>query len=112
MSYWILPESGIPISVSIVQRLMNSERSTDEIEAHMKECDAKIKSVMESDSANLSHRLHNVETSKIIDHGNEGAEFFDDFTRFIDHVVLAHVDDIVTWKWQLRWHGVGSTPRR
>ena len=42
MPYWTLPESGIPISVTMVQRLTNDERSTDEVKNRMREFEGKI----------------------------------------------------------------------
>ena len=42
MSYWTLPESGIPISATTVQRLTNDERSTDEVKNRMREFEEKI----------------------------------------------------------------------
>lgn len=35
MSYWILPDSAIPVSATTVQRLTNDERSTDEMKLQM-----------------------------------------------------------------------------
>ena len=93
MSYWILPESGIPISATTVQRLTNDERSTEVVKQRMREYDEKVKSVLEAESADLSQRLQDVETSKLIDHENEDPEFFEEFTRVIDDATLAHADD-------------------
>jgi hypothetical protein len=39
MSYWLLPESGIPISATTVQRMTNDEKSTDEIQKRMVQYD-------------------------------------------------------------------------
>ena len=36
MSYWVLPESGIPVSVTTVQRVTNAEVSTDEMKSRMR----------------------------------------------------------------------------
>ena len=35
MSYWILPESGIPISVTKIQRMRHLEKSTDKYKKEM-----------------------------------------------------------------------------
>ena len=35
MSYCVLPESGIPVSVTTVQRMTNPELSTDEMQKRM-----------------------------------------------------------------------------
>jgi len=68
MSYWIFPASGIPISASTVQHLTNDERSTDKTKRLMNEFEHKVKAVFETQTADITNRLHNVEASKIIDH--------------------------------------------
>jgi hypothetical protein len=83
MSYWILPESGIPVSASTVQRLTNDERNTDETKKRMDECDDKVKVIFEAQTADMTNRLHDIETSKVIDHECEDPDFFDAFTRVI-----------------------------
>ena len=35
MSHWILPQLGIPISVTVVQRVTNLEKKTDEMKKRM-----------------------------------------------------------------------------
>ena len=93
MSYWILPESGIPISATTVQRLTNDERSTDEVQRRMDEYEVSLKRVFETQSADITSQLRDVETNKIIDHEDEDPEFYREFTRVIDDATLAHADD-------------------
>ena len=96
MSYWILPESCIPISASTVQRLTNDERSTDEMKSRMLEYETKVKTALEAASADIANRIPNsIDTSRIIDHENEDPQFFDAFTRVIDDATLPHADDNV-----------------
>ena len=59
MSYWILLESGIPISASTVQWLTNDERSTDEVKKRMHDFDDKAKAVFE-----IMHAFLNVAPTK------------------------------------------------
>jgi hypothetical protein len=92
MSYWILPDSGIPISASTVQRLTNDERSTDEVQERMSVFEDKVKAVFETQAADLTNSLHDVAGNKIIDHEDEDPDFFDEFTRTIDEAALAHAD--------------------
>ncbi len=106
MLYWILPESGIPISVSTVQRLTNDERSTDEVQKRMSNFEDKTKVVFEAQAADITNSLHDIPSSKIIDHENEDQEFFDEFTRMIDDATLAHADDVLRDSSQ--WVEVGS----
>ena len=84
MSYWILPESGIPISASTVQRLTNDERSTNEVQKRMNDFDDKRKAVFEAQNVDITNELHDISSSKIIDHEDEDQEFFNEFTRTID----------------------------
>lgn len=81
MSYWILPKSGIPISASTVQRLTNDGRSSDETKRRMDEFEDKVKTVFDVQAAEITNRLHDVETSKVIDHEDEDPDFFDALTR-------------------------------
>jgi hypothetical protein len=54
MSYWVLPESGIPISVTTVQRLTNDERNTDEMRKQTDLSDKKLRAIFEAQSADVS----------------------------------------------------------
>ena len=94
LSYWIfLPESGIPISVTTAQRLTNDERNTEEMKARMKQYDEKLKVIFESQSAEITRGLCDVDSSKVIDPDNEDPAFFEEFTRVIDDASLKHADD-------------------
>ena len=50
MSYWVLPQSGIPISVVTVQRLTNLEQTTDEWKARMEQYTQQVEQKMSSKS--------------------------------------------------------------
>lgn len=93
MSYWILPESAIPVSASTVKRLTNDERSTDDMKRRMNEFEDRVRIVLEAQSSHIANTLRNVDASKIIDHENEEAEFFAEFTRVIDDAMLPHAED-------------------
>ena len=93
MSYWILPESGIPVSATTVQRMTNDERSTDEMRSRMTQYEDKLKVLFEIPSATISNGLQNVDPSKIIDPDNKDNEFFEEFMRTIDNSRLRHADD-------------------
>lgn len=89
MSYWVLPESGISVSVTTVQRLTNDERNADEMKGRMSSYDDRLKSVFEAQSADVTRGLADIEPSKIID-----PEFFAEFMRVIDDANIQHVDDL------------------
>ena len=92
MSYWILPESGIPISATTVQRITYDERSSEETKKRMNEYDERLKRVFDAQSAPIIG-LHDIPTSKVIDPYNEDPAFFEEFTRVIDDATLKHADD-------------------
>ena len=90
MSYWILPESDIPISVTTAQRLTNDEGNTEEMKARMKQYDEKLKVIFESQSAEITRGLCDVDSSKVIDPDDEDPSFFQEFTRVIDDASLKY----------------------
>jgi hypothetical protein len=93
MSYWILPESGIPISATTVQRLTNAERAADEFKSRMREFEKKFKVVFDSQSADITQTLvRHIDSHEIIDRDNEDPDFFNDFTQIIDDAALTHAD--------------------
>jgi hypothetical protein len=94
MSYWILPQSGIPISVSTVQRLTNNERNTDEMKDRMIQYDKKLKLLFEVQSATIVHVKDDIKSRNVIDPYDEDPEFVKDFTRVIDDTALPHIEDI------------------
>ena len=92
MSYWVLPESGIPVSATTVQRLTNDERNTEEMKRRMDQYEEKLKRVFETKSADLTNDLRNVDVHQIIDPENEDPSFFEDFMRVIDDASLKHAE--------------------
>jgi hypothetical protein len=95
ISYWILPDSAIPISATTVQRLTNDERSTDEVKRQMSEYEDKVKTTFEARSSDIANTIRGVELSKIIDNENEDEGFYQEFTRVIDDAMLPHADNQV-----------------
>jgi hypothetical protein len=57
MSIWILPPSGIPVSVTTVQRLTNDERNTLEMQDRMRQYDEKLTVLFEAQSADMARGL-------------------------------------------------------
>jgi hypothetical protein len=55
--YWILPPSGIPVSVTTVQRLTNDERNTLEMQDRMRQYDEKLTVLFEAQSADMARGL-------------------------------------------------------
>jgi hypothetical protein len=93
MSYWILPISGIPVSVTTVQRLTNDERNTNEMKTRMDQFDAELEVLFDVHMADITGKLRDIDPSKVIDPEDEDPGFFQEFTRVIDDATLKHVDD-------------------
>jgi hypothetical protein len=93
MSYWLLPQSGIPISATTVQRMTNDEKLTEEMQKRMEQYEESLRSIFEAKSADLTTTLRDVDLQSIIDPENEDPEFYDDFTRVIDDARVKHVED-------------------
>ncbi|KAI2502896.1 Reverse transcriptase (RNA-dependent DNA polymerase) [Fragilaria crotonensis] len=96
MSYWLLPESGIPISATTVQRMTNDEKTTDEMKKRMIQYDERLQRIFETQSADLTRTLRDIHPSYVIDPEDEDAAFFDEFTRVIDDARLKHADENTT----------------
>ena len=66
MTYWVLPESGIPISTGTVQQLTQLEQKTDAWLKRIDDFNAKIKKKWEVESADLSHKTRNVDKNRLL----------------------------------------------
>ena len=93
MSYWLLLDSGIPLSATTVQQMTNNEKSTEEMQKRMERYKESLRSTFDTKSVNLTKSLHDVHPSLIIDPEDEDQSFYDDFTRVIDDSRLKHADD-------------------
>ena len=94
MSYWILPESGIPISVTMVQRLTRLEMQTANrwVKARMTDYEEKIKWRMElEDPIQMPPNIPMDLELGIL--GYETKAFLDDFQRVIDDPEVPHGSD-------------------
>jgi hypothetical protein len=88
ISYWLLRESGIPISPTTVQQKTNDERSTSEMRSRISKYEDKLKTTFE---------LPTVDQSKIINLESKDPAFFDEFMRtIVDDAALRHANDQVT----------------
>ena len=93
MSYWILPESGIPISCITVQQLMFLEKQTDEwknrMEAYFRGLDDKLNAI----STTIGQRNLPNSNSNILDLDQEDKTFLDKYNQVIDNKDIAEADD-------------------
>jgi len=92
MSYWILPRSGIPISVTTVQRITNLELQTDPV---IRACDDFTQHVSQRlDAPTAAIGYPNVREERILDSTAEDPEFLKDFNRVINNPELKEQEDI------------------
>ena len=92
MSYWLLPESGISISATTVQRMTNDEKSAEEMQKRMDQYEKIFCSTFDTKSAELTKSLHDVHPSLNIDPIDEDPSFYNNFIRVIDNTRLKHAD--------------------
>ena len=93
MSYWVVPLSGIPISVTTVQRLTNLEQQTTQWIRRCTEFDAKLEAKLALESAKLPNVASQHDQRFILDLESESPEFLEDFNRVINDETLKHADD-------------------
>ena len=93
MSYWVVPLSGIPISVTTVQRLTNLEQQTAQWQWRCTEFDTKLEANLALESAKLPNVLSQHDQRFILDLESESPEFLEDFHRVINDETLKHADD-------------------
>ena len=75
MSYWILPSSGIPISVTTVQRITNLERQTDEYKKKIADYEKELDAKWSIKSVNLTSTLYDQPQDNILSLEHESDEF-------------------------------------
>ena len=95
MSYWILPRSGIPISVVTVQRLTNLEQSTDEWKKRMDEYDRQVQPKMQAKSANIIINEKQVRPESLLSLELEDDEFLQEYSWVINDPDVIKADDEV-----------------
>jgi len=101
MSYWVIPISGIPISVTTVQRLTNLEQRTTEWQRRCNEYTTKIEAKLTLESALLPNISSEIDQRYILDLETETPEFLEDFNRVINDTLVKHeedADNAIPWK--------------
>ena len=94
MSYWILPESGIVMSCTTVQRMTHLEKQIDEYKERMNEFQKALEGKWQAESANILGKLtKDIPASLILSLENEDEEFLEEFNRVIKDADLAEGDD-------------------
>ena len=75
ISYWILPESVIPVSCTTVQRITNLEKQTDEYKSGMEYSDVKLEQRWAVQSSDLKEQIQKVPKTKLLCLEDEDEEF-------------------------------------
>jgi hypothetical protein len=79
MSYWILPQSGIPISCTTVQRLANHEQQTEEWKQRTARFTKVLGTKFQAPSSDLTNITKDLPPESVLDLENEDPEFLEDF---------------------------------
>ena len=93
MTYWILPESGIPISCSTLQRLTYLEKQTDEWKRSMESYERGLEQKFNASTAPLHRVEEKASLRHIIDLESEDQEFLEEFNRVINKDDVRHADE-------------------
>ena len=91
LSYWVLPESGIPTTCSTVQRVPNLERQTDAT----KEKQAKYTAAIEERfKSSIIHRTGEKPDFTKYEEQDWDEDFFDEFKRVYSNPEVKEADDV------------------
>ena len=93
MSYWILPESGIPISCITVQRITNAEIATDEIKAKLKIYDSKIDKKMKGKDIDNGKEMGEQSAWNRLSLEEEDNNFIEEFNRVISDASVPDTEE-------------------
>ena len=95
MSYWILPESGIPISCSTVQNLTNAEKSTTEWKEKIKSFEERLRNKWDATSADVNNGIPQTEgVENVLSLEDEPNEFKQEFKGVISSKDIPEADDL------------------
>ena len=81
MSHWVLPQSGIPILVTTVQRVTNPEKQTDEMKKHMDNFQLSAQSRWDAGTSTVESSKTDQQNALTLE--NEDNDFIEEFNRVI-----------------------------
>ena len=93
MSYWILPESGIPISCITVQRITNTELATDEVKTKIDIYDMKILQKMDANNIDNGREMGQQPAWNRLSLDDEDNDFIEEFNRVISDSSVPDAED-------------------
>ena len=101
MSHWILPQLGIPTSVTTVQRATNLEKQTDEMKKQMDDFQDSVQSRWEARTSAIE--LPPTDQQNVLSLKNKDKEFIKEFHRVIESEDLtdpkAEAEEFVPDNW-------------
>ena len=93
MSFWILPESGIIISCTTVQRISNLEKQTDEYTRRMNDFQIKLEEKWTTTLSDILGQSQDGPRKNVVYLEDEDEEFVTEFKRAIDNEDVKDADD-------------------
>ena len=95
MAYWILPESGRPISCTTVQRITNLEKEETTWKEKTKSFQDKLDIKLNAPSSNLNVPHDLIQEGKLLSlDDDEDQDFIDNYNRVIVSKDVKHVEDL------------------
>lgn len=94
MSCWVLPESGVPMSVTTSQQMTRLEKQTNECEKQMEAFEQGLKQRFNAQSADTRSASKNIDPTNAIDLELEDEEFLAECNRVIDNDLVPHADNL------------------
>ena len=96
MSYWILPQSGIPVSCATVSRLTNLELQGVENKKRMESFDRNLEDKFNAASSDLLSELEKADVphANVFSLEDESDDFLDEYNKVIDNKEVKHAEEL------------------
>ncbi|CAJ1933595.1 unnamed protein product [Cylindrotheca closterium] len=92
MTYWVLPKSGIPISVDTVQMVTNAEQQTDSVKQQMQRWTADVSKTVDAKSTYINWGKEDIPHQMMFDFDDEDDKFMRNFGMLINPETLEDGD--------------------
>ena len=94
MSYWVLPNSGIPIACTTVQRITNLEKQQNVWKTWIGEFNDRIQRTFNPTTTSIWSNPTVIQQGKLLSLEDEDKVFIQDYSRVIDSEHVKHIDDL------------------
>ncbi|CAJ1945328.1 unnamed protein product [Cylindrotheca closterium] len=88
MTYWVLPKSGIPISVDTVQMVTKAEQQTDSVNQQMQRWAADVSKIVDAKSTYINWGKEEIPHQMMFDFDNKDDKFMRNFDMLINPEML------------------------